>query len=98
MMLRFGSRRKTVLITLRCFQLLLNSTVNSQGHYSFLSFCQQKGLGKGHKELRGDRIRIADLSWPKGYSIHYDITQKKVGRGRDGEKAALGASFHCSGS
>jgi len=30
-------------------------------------------LSKGPKEMGGNRIRTADLNWPKGYSIPYDI-------------------------
>jgi len=31
----------------------------------------------GAKELGGDRIKRADLTWPEGYSISYDIMQKR---------------------
>ena len=36
-----------------------------------------RGLGGGHKELGGDRIRTGDLNWPEGYSILYDIMKKE---------------------
>ena len=34
-------------------------------------------LSKGPKELEGNRIRTADLNWPKGYFIPYGIMQKE---------------------
>jgi len=34
-------------------------------------------LSKGSKELGGNRIRIAVLNCPKGYSVPYDIKQKE---------------------
>jgi len=37
-------------------------------------------LSKRPKKLGGDRIRTADLNWPRGYSIPYDIMWKKLGR------------------
>jgi len=33
-------------------------------------------LSEGPKELEGNRIRAADLNWPKQYSIPYDVMQK----------------------
>jgi len=33
--------------------------------------------GEGPEELRGSRIRTADLSWSKRYSIPYDIMLKE---------------------
>lgn len=35
-----------------------------------------KGKLRGHKKLGGDRIRIADLNWPKGFSIPYNIMRR----------------------
>ena len=37
-------------------------------------------LSRGPKELGENRIRTADLIWPKGYSIPYDIMQKEFWR------------------
>ena len=36
---------------------------------------------EGPKELGGSRIRTADLKWPKGYSLPYDIKQNEFLRG-----------------
>ena len=33
-------------------------------------------LKEGHKELGGNRIRTADLNWPKQYFVPYDIMWK----------------------
>ena len=37
--------------------------------------CPSRGLAE-HKELGEDRSRIADLNWPKGYSISYGTMWK----------------------
>ena len=45
--------------------------------FQSLNFCcPARGLG-GHKDLGEDRIRTADLNWPRGYSIPYDIIKKE---------------------
>ena len=69
-MLCFGSRRKPMLITHQCLQLLLSSATESQGHL------QQRA-----QEAGGSRVRTADLDWPKGHSIPYSIMWKEFWRG-----------------
>ena len=39
--------------------------------------------------LGGDRIRTADLNWPKGYSIPYDITWKESSEGSGSSSRSL---------
>ena len=41
--------------------------------FQFLS----KGLLRRPKELGGDKMKTADLNWPKGCSIPYDIMWKE---------------------
>lgn len=65
-----------MLITHLCFQLLRCSVAWSQGCFTFLSFFYCPTKGRGGKELVVDRIRTADLNWPKIYSKPYDIIQK----------------------
>jgi len=36
---------------------------------------------KGPRVMGGNGTRTADLKWPKGYSIPYDVKQKEFGRG-----------------
>jgi len=45
--------------------------------FLFFSLCPaSKGAG-GHKELGEGRNKTADLNWPRGYSIPYDIIKKE---------------------
>lgn len=60
MVLCFGARRKTTLITHRCLQLLLSSVV-------------QTIHSEGPKDLGRSGIRTADSNWPEGYSVLYDL-------------------------
>ena len=58
----------------------MSSAAQSQGHLSSLAAhgaLSARGLGV-HKELGGDRTSTADLNWPKGYSILYDIMQRNL--------------------
>lgn len=68
-------------------QLLL-----SQGHFSFspCCYCPTRNEADVHKELGGDKTRIADLRRPKGYSILYDIKWKNYKRVRSWLGAAAG--------
>ena len=56
-----------MLITHRCFSLLLSGAVQTHGHSNFSA-----ESGGGTKELGGDRTRTTDLNWSKRYSIPYD--------------------------
>ena len=75
MMLCFGFRRKTMLITHQYFSCCLVMLYRARDISVFqlpALPCHQREMGD-HNELRGDRTRTADLNWPKGYSIPYDI-------------------------
>ena len=78
MMLSSGFRRKTMLITHQCFSygwaVLYRAKDIPVSQFLVLS-CKWRWL-RGHKELGWDRSRTADLNWPKGYSIPYNILQK----------------------
>jgi len=58
-------------------------------------------LSEGPKELRGNRIRTADLNWPKGYSVAHGSTWKEFWREREFLRlsaAAKGLAGHQLGS
>lgn len=63
------------------FWLLLSSSVHSWRNSSFSLFtllCQWGVRGGRHKELGGDRTRIADLKWSKRCSVLYDNVNKNL--------------------
>lgn len=65
-------RKRMVLVTywyVSCCWIVL---ILNQRLFSFLCCFSFEKLGV-HRELRGNRARTADLSWPKGYRIQYDI-------------------------
>lgn len=45
--------------------------------FHLLVLSRQRGGLRGHRELRENRIRTADLNWPKGYYIPRHITHRK---------------------
>lgn len=79
MMVCFGSRRKTPLITHQCFSCAIRSQgyFNSSASHTVLP---ARGL-RGHTEPGGNSTRTADISWPKGYSTLFDIMRIKLENG-----------------
>jgi len=56
------------------FWLSLSSAHTESGPFLLLTPSHQWGGRLGvHKRLAGDTLGTADPSWPKGYSIPYDL-------------------------
>ena len=64
-MLFFGSRRKNN-VNNSTLTVISKECCTELRPFQFLN-----------KELKGDRNKTADLSWPKGYAILHDIMQKE---------------------
>ena len=54
-----------------------NSVDNTPMFIAKLLYRAKAICSKGPKELGGNRIRTADLNWPKGYSRPHDIVQNE---------------------
>lgn len=70
MMLHFGFQRKNNVDNTSRF------IVAAKQLYRAKAICSE-----GPKDLGGNRIRAAELKWPKGYSIPHDIKQEEFCRG-----------------
>ena len=76
-MLHFGSGRKMMLITHRCFSCCWAVLYRAKDVPTSCTVLSVRGAG-GQKELGGDRTWAAELNWPNGYSITYNTMQKRL--------------------
>ena len=87
MMLCFGSRRKIVLITHQCFQLLLSSAVQSQRCFSFSASCTAL-LARRLRDTRSIEVIGPGTKWVRDIPYHMTsreetIKLKRFGWGRE---------------
>ena len=68
-----GFKRKNNLDSTVMFQSLLSSAVQRQGHVSFSAAYPASERVEGAQFAPPDRTRTADLNWPKGYFMPYNV-------------------------
>lgn len=68
-----------MLITHKCFRCYLAVLHRTKNILVFSACCTVlpvREVGAGHKELRGDRNKTADLNWPKDLPYHMTSCKK----------------------